>query len=55
MAVTMLAELCGDDERRWGEAADAALTALTARLTLWSTVSSEVALRRLGVPDVIAE
>jgi len=55
MAVSMLAELCGDDERRWEEATDAALTALTARLTLWSTVSSEVALRRLGVPDVIAD
>ena len=55
MALSMLAELCGDDERRWEEATDAALTALTARLTLWSTVSSEVALRRLGVPDVIAD
>jgi Protein of unknown function (DUF3050) len=53
-AVAMLAELCGDDERRWEQAADAALAALAARLTLWSTVSSEVSLRRLGVPGRIA-
>ncbi|NEU98280.1 DUF3050 domain-containing protein [Bradyrhizobium sp. UFLA 03-164] len=54
MAVAMLAELCGDDERRWEEAADAALAALAARLTLWSTVSSEVSLRRLGIPSLVA-
>ncbi|AID34833.2 MULTISPECIES: DUF3050 domain-containing protein [Mesorhizobium] len=54
MAVAMLAELCGDDERRWEQATDAALAALAARLTLWSTVSSEVSLRRLGVPSLVA-
>ena len=54
MAVVMLAELCGDEERRWEEAAEAAFSSLAARLTLWSAVSSEVSLQRLGVPRHVA-
>jgi hypothetical protein len=50
MAVQMLAELCGDDPVRWNEAAQAAITALSARLSLWSAVVSEVSLAHLGVP-----
>ena len=50
MAVEMLAELCGDDEMRWNEATDVAIAALAARLSLWSAISSEVQLARMGVP-----
>jgi Protein of unknown function (DUF3050) len=46
----MLAELCGDEEQRWNEATEAAVLALSARLTLWSTVMSEVTLARMRVP-----
>jgi hypothetical protein len=45
MAAQMLAELCGDEVQRWNEAAEAAILALSARLTLWNTVLSEVARR----------
>ena len=50
MAVEMLAELCGDDPVKWDEAARAAIAALSARLSLWSAVVSEVSLARMGVP-----
>jgi hypothetical protein len=50
MAAEMLAELCGDEEQRWNEATEAAVLALSARLTLWSTVMSEVTLARMRVP-----
>jgi hypothetical protein len=50
MALEMLAELCGDEVQRWDQATDAAVLALSARLTLWSTVMSEVTLARMRVP-----
>jgi len=43
MAAEMLAELCGDEVQRWNEATQAAVLALSARLSLWSAVRSEVA------------
>ncbi|MDI1286532.1 MAG: DUF3050 domain-containing protein [Reyranella sp.] len=49
MVVEMLAELCGDDPVRWDEAAQAAIASLSARLTLWSVVVSEVSLTRMGI------
>ena len=50
MAIEMLAELCGDEVQRWNEATEAAIPALSARLNLWGTVMSEVALARTQVP-----
>ncbi len=38
LALRMVAELCGEDERRWDEAAEAAETALTARIALWDGI-----------------
>lgn len=38
MALRMVAELCGDDPARWGEAGDAAEDALRARLALWDGI-----------------
>ncbi len=52
MAVEMVAELCGDDAKKWHNAQEAALTAISARLSLWSTVESEIALARVGVPTL---
>jgi hypothetical protein len=42
MALEMLAELCGDEEQRWNEATEAAIMALSARVSLWNTVMSEL-------------
>lgn len=37
-AIRMLAALCGDDQKRWDEAADAAILAVDARLALWDAI-----------------
>ena len=37
----MIEELCGDEEQCWNEVTEAAILALSARLTLWSTVLRE--------------
>lgn len=50
MAVEMLSDLCSDDAARWEEATAAAFAALQARLSLWSSVVSEISLARMGVP-----
>jgi hypothetical protein len=50
MALEMLAELCGEEVQRWDQATDAAVSALSARLTLWNNVMSEVTLARMRVP-----
>jgi Protein of unknown function (DUF3050) len=50
MALEMLAELCGDEAQRWNEATEAAIMALSARLSLWNTVMSEVAMARMQLP-----
>lgn len=38
LAQQMVSELCGDDDRKWAEAAEAAREALFARLALWDAV-----------------
>ena len=38
LAYRMTAELCGDDDLKWREAADAAEAALSARLALWDGI-----------------
>lgn len=50
LAVQMVAALCGDDSRKWNEAADGAGRSLVARLELWSGIYSEIGLLRAGVP-----
>jgi pyrroloquinoline quinone (PQQ) biosynthesis protein C len=45
MALRMVAELCGDDSRKWNEAAEAAETALRARLALWDGIAASLELR----------
>jgi hypothetical protein len=42
MALRMVADLCRDDDRRWNEAAQAAIQALEARLTLWSGIYDRI-------------
>ena len=39
----MVADICGTDERKWAEAAEAAEAALTARLALWDAILGEIA------------
>jgi hypothetical protein len=46
MALRMLEDLCGEDESRWTEAADAARNALEARLKLWDAIRARIALAR---------
>jgi Protein of unknown function (DUF3050) len=50
MALEMLAELCGEEVQLWDQASDAAVSALSARLTLWNTVMSEIRVARMRVP-----
>ena len=38
MALTMLEDLCGDDDNRWEEATNAAKNALEARLRMWDAI-----------------
>jgi len=42
MALKMLSELCGTDALKWGEATDAAVTALLARIALWDSIAASL-------------
>jgi hypothetical protein len=42
LSLRMVADICGDDEQKWAEAAEAAEVALTARLELWDAVLGEI-------------
>ena len=42
MALAMLEELCADDGTRWAEAANAAKSALAARLRLWDAIRARL-------------
>lgn len=46
MAVRMLANLCGDDEKRWRQAEETAHIALHARVALWNGVVEQIDLAR---------
>jgi hypothetical protein len=46
MALRMLEDLCGEDERRWTEASQAARNALQARLKLWDAINARILLSR---------
>ena len=43
LAMQMVAELCGDDARRWQEATDWAIRSMEARIGLWDAVCERVA------------
>ena len=45
MALQMVEELCGRDERKWEEAGVAAVTALQARIALWDGILSRIRTR----------
>lgn len=45
MAMQMLADLCGDDDQKWQEAADTVNTALAARQKLWSGILTAIGSR----------
>ena len=42
LSLRMVADLCGDDEDKWQEAAEAAAEALEARMALWDSILSEI-------------
>ena len=42
MALRMVTNLCGDDERLWAAAAEAAEQALKARLALWDSIAAAI-------------
>lgn len=42
MAIEMVSELCGEDAQKWEQAAEAAFSALSARLALWSAITAEI-------------
>jgi hypothetical protein len=42
MAMQMLADLCGDDDRKWQECVGAVNTALAARVRLWDGITAAI-------------
>jgi Protein of unknown function (DUF3050) len=42
MALRMIAELCGEDAGKWADAAEAAETALRARIALWDGIAASL-------------
>jgi hypothetical protein len=46
MAMQMLIDLCGDDQRRWAECATTVRTALAARASLWDGILAEMSVGR---------
>ncbi len=42
LSLRMVADICGESEQRWSEAADAAEAALEARLALWDSVCEQI-------------
>ena len=42
MALEMMSELCGNDTVKWSEAAEAAETALRARIALWDAIAANL-------------
>ena len=44
LARRMVAALCGTDQQKWREAAEAARTAMHARLALWDGVVEQISL-----------
>ncbi|MFI9560918.1 DUF3050 domain-containing protein [Nonomuraea endophytica] len=42
MAMRMLIDLCGDDDRKWTQCADTVTTAMEARLALWDAIHNAI-------------
>ena len=42
IALRMVELLCGDDDRKWSEAGDAAVAALEARIALWDSILAQL-------------
>jgi hypothetical protein len=42
MALQMVSELCGNDAVKWSEAAEAAESALRARIALWDGIAASL-------------
>jgi hypothetical protein len=49
MALQMVSELCGDDPIKWSEAAEAAETALRARIALWNGIATSLNKREVAL------
>jgi hypothetical protein len=54
MAFDMVAAICGENERLWKEAEDAALFGIASRIQLWDGVCEETRRRRQKNPPVLA-
>ena len=42
LSLRMVADICGTDDRRWAQAADAAEQALHARIALWDSIHQQI-------------
>jgi hypothetical protein len=42
ISLRMVELLCGDDDRKWAEAAEASVAAIEARIALWDAISAEL-------------
>jgi pyrroloquinoline quinone (PQQ) biosynthesis protein C len=43
ISLRMVELLCGDDDRKWAEAADASVAAIESRIALWDAIAAELA------------
>jgi hypothetical protein len=46
ISLRMVGLLCGEDDRKWSEAAEAAAASIVARTALWDSISSELGVQR---------
>lgn len=51
LALTMISELCGDDETKWNEALEAAKMALEVRIKLWDGILEEIKLKETALAN----
>jgi hypothetical protein len=53
MSLQMMQDLCGDDERRWHEATQAASDAIRDRIALWDSITLQIELSHQAVAQAL--
>ena len=48
MAMQMIEELCGEDERKWEDAKQVSINSLKARIALWDGIEQGIKNRQLA-------
>jgi hypothetical protein len=45
MAMTMIKELCGDDQKKWSDVQAVSILALEKRIALWDAIEEQIILK----------